>query len=34
MNNLFTKTAVDTINANIATMFKEEDVIMTKPVED
>jgi hypothetical protein len=33
MNNVFTKTAVDTINGNIATTFKVEDITKTKPVD-
>lgn len=33
MNNVFTKTAVDTINANIAAAFKVEDITKTKPVD-
>jgi hypothetical protein len=33
MNNVFTKTAVDTINANIATAFKMDDITKTKPLD-
>jgi len=33
LNNVFTKTAVDTINANIAAIFKLDDITKTKPVD-
>jgi hypothetical protein len=33
MNNVFTKTAVDTINGNIATAFKLDDITKTKPID-
>jgi hypothetical protein len=33
MNNVFTKAAVDTINANIATAFKLDDITKTEPID-
>jgi hypothetical protein len=33
MNNVFTKAAVDTINANIATVFKLDDITKTEPID-
>jgi hypothetical protein len=33
MNNVFTKAAVDTINANIATAFKVDDITKTEPID-